>query len=160
MIGGGPRLTVVARDNLKETGEQNMETKARKPASLWLRLTVLGALMVGLIVAYEAISTSGDSFFPSISLTSNRTYTLRVTGGNGLRFCGTISVKMADGSMASHSVDGVAPETFELFGRSVSVNLNKCEENGSLKVEIASNNKVTAEGFTTGHYGIVSIGAN
>jgi hypothetical protein len=137
-----------------------METKASNRAKLWLRLTVLGAMIVGLIVGYVTISTSGESYFPSISLTGNRSYTLRVTGGNGLRFCGTISVKMADGSTASHSVEGVAPETFELFGKSISVDLNKCEENGSLKVEIASNSKMAAEGFTTGHYGTVSIGAN
>ncbi len=137
-----------------------METKARKPASLWLRLTVLGAMIVALIVGYVTISTSGHSYFPSISLTGNRSYTLRVTGGNGLRFCGTISVKMADGTIASHSVEGVAPETFELFGRAISVDLNKCEEDGSLKVEIASNSRMAAEGVTTGRYGTVSIGAN
>ncbi len=137
-----------------------METKARKPASLWLRLTVLVAFILGLIVAYVTISTSGRSYFPSISLTGNRSYTLHVTGGNGSRFCGTISVKMADGTIASHSVEGVAPETFELFGRAISVDLNKCEENGSLRVEIASNSKMAAEGVTTGHYGTVSIGAN
>jgi hypothetical protein len=160
MIRHGPGLSVEARDNFKETGEQNMETKARKPANIWLRLTVFGALIVGLIIAYVSISTSGRSYFPSISLTGNRSYTLRVLGGDGLRFCGTISVKMADGRIASHSVEGVAPETFELFGRSISVALNKCEENGSLKVEIASNNKTAVQGTTTGSYGRIDLAAN
>jgi hypothetical protein len=137
-----------------------METKITKPANRWLRLTVYGALIIGLIVTYATISTSGRICFPSIALTANRSYTLRVTDGSGLRFCGTISVKMADGTIESHRVEGVAPETFELFGRSVSVDLNKCEESGSLKVEIASNSKIAVEGVTTGPYGTVSIGTN
>ncbi len=137
-----------------------MEDQVRKPASLWLRLIVATAFFIGLWVAYGFVTTGGHSYFPSISLTGNRSYTLRITGANGLRFCGTISVKMADGSIASHHVDGVAPETFELLGRSISVDLKKCEEEGSLKVQIASNSRAAVQGITTGHYGSINLAVN
>ena len=137
-----------------------METSAKNPASLWLKLTVLAALLVGLTVAYETISTSGEKYFPSVSLTANKVYTLRVKGATGLRFCGEISVRLANGQVSTHELDGVVPETFKMFGKSVSVTFRKCEENGLLEVAVVNGNNSGVERSTTGRYATVNIEMN
>ncbi len=137
-----------------------MEAQVKKPASLWLKLTVIAALLVGVTVLYGFVSTGGYSYLPSISLTSNRSYTLRVTGGNGIRFCGVVSVTMSDGKVVTHNLEGVAPEVFEIMGKTISVTLRKCEENGSLRVAIATAKGPAVEGITTAQYGTVGIGVN
>lgn len=154
------RSLPAACNRSKETGELIMQTNAKKPASLWLKLTVLASLLVGLTVAYETVSTSGEKYFPSVRLTANKIYTLRLKGATGLRFCGEISVTRANGKVATHKLDGVVPETFKMFGTSVSVTFTKCEENGLLDVAIVNSDNCGMEKSTTGRYGTINIKVN
>lgn len=137
-----------------------METKVKKPAGLWLKLTVSMILLLGICVGYGFVSSGGHNCFPAISFSADKSYTLTITGASGLRFCGVVSVKMADGKMAQHSLDGVVPETFEVIGKSVSVSFRKCEEDGSLNVVIANDGRSTVKGVTRESYGTVNIGLN
>ena len=137
-----------------------MEKQEGKPAKRWLKLSVVGALVIGLCFTFEMIATGGRRLFPSVGLIGDKTYTLRITGENSMKFCGTISITAANGKVTEHDVDGVVPETFDIMGRSVSVTLRKCEANGTLRLVLANSSETKAEGFTTRPYSSVELGVN
>jgi len=134
-----------------------MKVKSGKPAPLWLKSAFVAVLLLGLTVGYEIFSTSGLRCFPSVQLDANRAYTLHVSGTGGVRFRGVVSIMMADGRSEQHSIAGMAPKSFVMFGKSISVEFTKCEENGSLDLRVKDGNCCLVEKRTTAPYGSVSI---
>ena len=105
----------------------------------------------------EAVLTGGRSFLPFIQLTENKNYTLRVEGTDGLMFCSVISIMRNNEETKVDTLDGTVPETFSVFGESVSVNFRKCHENGLLKVAIAEGSGHRCERSTIEEYGGVEV---
>jgi ABC-type uncharacterized transport system permease subunit len=93
----------------------------------------------------------------------NPRFNIRVSGTIGLEFSGSYLVVMSNGQSDSESVNGTVPYEISVTGTNritvstVSVELQKQAEEGSLKVEILKDDDVIASSETTAAYGVVSV---
>ncbi len=125
-----------------------------------IRLSIFGAIAVGLFFTFELISTGGQRLIPGAPLTPDKMYTLNISGTAGTRFCGEITIKTADGKVKQRDIDGIVPASFEVMGKSVDVTFRKCEEGGQLNVALASYDEPTQQGNTAERYGTVKLSMN
>jgi len=88
---------------------------------------------------------------------SEKEYTVRVGGDNGLEYAGSYMVLQASGDTSQRSVQGTVPGEYDLTGASVSVSFQKQSKGGRLVVEILRGGKVIKSSETTADYGIVTI---
>jgi ABC-type uncharacterized transport system permease subunit len=93
----------------------------------------------------------------------NSVFNIRVSGTIGLEFSGSYLVVMSNGQSASESVNGTVPYEISVTGTNritistVSVELQKQTEEGTLKVEILKDDQVIASSETAVAYGVVSV---
>lgn len=123
----------------------------------WFVVAAAAVLLIGGSLTYQLISTQGREILPTAIFFPNRNYTLTITGPSGLRYCGTISITTADGKTQTRTLSEIGPHTFYVVGRAVSVSFRKCQEDGSLKVEIAANANRKVDGSTSDKYGEVNL---
>lgn len=83
-------------------------------------------------------------------------FTIKVTGTDGLKYSGSYMTVMADGKNSSKSVDGTVPGEYTVDASMVSVTFQKQSESGALKVEILKDGEVVAENETEAAYGVVT----
>ena len=134
-----------------------MENTKTDHSFRWFILASAVVLLMGGALTYQLISTNGREILPTAIFFPNRDYTLTVTGPSGIRYCGTISITTADGKKSIHSLSEVGPHTFYIVGRAISVDFRKCQEDGSLKVEIAANGNRKVERSTSERYGEINL---
>lgn len=109
-----------------------------------------------------ATSTPSPSIF-TVRVTGSMEIAMQLPDGRTapfaapMKFSGHLLTRDGDGGSQSQSIEGSAPATYRVVGTSVSVNVQKQREEGSLKIEILRGDKVVKSSETTASYGVVSV---
>ena len=90
-------------------------------------------------------------------------YTIKVSGTNGLRFAGNYGGVVPGGAKAEQSVEGVVPAEYVVKGPSDTIvycSFVKQVEAGTLNVQIFKNGQVITQSGTADPFGSVILAAN
>jgi hypothetical protein len=131
--------------------------EAKKPPS---KIVIFGGGFIVLclliaVVGQFMTNTTGTRGSSSL-FSSTDSFTIKVTGDQGLEFQGGYMV-VQSGSSDSKSVEGEVPAKYEVQGVMVSVSFQKKGEAGRLRVEIFKNGVLIKSADTTAAYGVVSV---
>lgn len=116
------------------------------------KIIVLSVVLLALVACVTSCSTSSSGGF-----SSNKTYTISVTGSSGVAFSGSIGGIDSNGDYISQSVDGTVPHTYTFTGSMVSVVFQNQGESGTLTVQILEGSTILKQASTTAAYGVVSV---
>jgi len=89
-----------------------------------------------------------------------QTFTIQVTGTEGLKFSGSLCLSTSDGKVTTKSIEGTIPANYTLTGSVVSVVFLKQAEKGTLRAAILKNGNIVNSSETTAAYGVVSIASS
>jgi len=90
------------------------------------------------------------------SVSRDHQFTITVAGPNA-RFMGSYGSITASGQSSQKSVEGIAPESYQVTGIIASATFQMTEETGYLEVTIERDGQIVANEYTDAAYGCVSV---